>query len=414
MALSKRAQSEPNDSLNARSLAAEVTSAQLGRTVAAFGFISLISVPLQRGVARALSFLPNPDALAWILSLLVLATLFVLVTLQLAKSLAWAFPDATLKTLRPLLRVWHIVSYPFWRGVAGLMQFVSLPVEKADVSVQLQLLRQHIDEEEAQLHNSEKSNSEKSLIKNVLDFSEVVADDIMVPRADVVWISSEDPPETVLNILQESSHTRFPICEGTPDKVVGYLHIKDLTFLQTAYVEGQVTLTQLARPLAFVPESAKALSLLERFRLEHTHLAVVVDEFGGVAGIITMEDLLEELVGEIQDEFDLEQAGVSVLANGDLLADGSLRLDDLQEKYGLEFADADEDTLGGYVFGRLGRQVKVGDEVELETFRLRVLKVNGPRVTRVRIVRLHKKLSEESEVNQPSVAALLTNSILMD
>ena len=403
MALSKRAQTEPKEAL-----AAEVTSAQLGRTVAAFAFIALLSGPVQTGLARVLSFLPSTGALVWILSLLSLSTLFVLVTLQLAKSVAWAFPETTLKKLQPVLRIWHYLSYPLWRGVSGLMQLVRLPVQKADVSVQLQTLRQHINEEA----QAQPDNPEKSLIKNVFDFSEVVADDIMVPRADVMWISTEDAPETVLNELQESSHTRFPICEGTPDEVVGYLHIKDLTFLQTAYLEGRVTLTQLARPLIFVPESAKGISLLERFRLEHTHLAIVVDEFGGMAGIITMEDLLEELVGEIQDEFDLEEAGVSVLASGDFLADGSVRLDDLSEKHGLEFGEVDEDTLGGFVFGRLARQARVGDEVVLDTFKLRVLKANGPRVTRVRIV-LPKGEGVELPT-KPSVGALLTNSMFMD
>ena len=388
--LSKHVPDNPAEAL------ANVTSAQLGRGAASLGYALLLTPLLQ----NVLSLLLPEAWLSWTLSVLLLAGIFVAVTTHLAKPLTWAYPKRAFQVLRGPLELWRLLSYPFWRPVSALSRLLNLPAPQTGSGASLEKLREQLE--------LEQDDRRGGLLKNVLDFATVLADDIMVPRADVSWLSAKDAPEIILNKMQESSHTRFPLCDGTPDEVLGYLHVKDFTFLQTAFLEGRVPLGQLTRPLVFVPQSAKAIELLERFRLERTHMAVVVDEFGGMAGIVTMEDLLEELVGEIQDEFDLEQAGVVDLGS-QLLAEGSVRLDDLEKRHGLAFGETNEDTLGGLVFGRLGREARTGDEVGVANLRLRVLRVNGPRVTRVRIV---KTSAETEETATPAV--LLTSSLFID
>lgn len=225
---------------------------------------------------------------------------------------------------------------------------------------------------------------ELDLVRNVLAFHERTAADLMVPRPDVEWVSARERVEEALERVEESGHSRFPLIDGSADDVVGYVHARDLIFARST--GGEVDLATLARPVAFVPEQARAGTLLRRFQREGSHLGVVVDEFGGISGLVTLEDVLEELVGEIRDEFDPVEADLRSLANGDTLVDGGVRLEELERSLGLAFGDPEEDTVGGYIFGRLAREVAPGDEVTLAGARLRVEGVEGLRVTLVRVI----------------------------
>ena len=386
--LSKRA-SEQLDSAEQASYVPDIASAQVGRTVAAFLYVLLFISPLKQLFDLLLSPVSSLLWLSPVLAFSTLVCLFVLFVLQFAKVVATAFPDVTFRFFRRPLQIWKILSYPFWAGIVRLMRSINLPIQRSDVDVQMGFFRQLIDEEAKRQPN----DGEKQLIKNVLDFNEVDAHDVMVPRPDVVWLSSEDSLDIILEQMQESGHTRFPLCEGTADNVIGYLHAKDLAFLQPSLLPAPIDVKQLARPIAFVPETAQALALLERFRSERSHMAIVVDEFGGMSGIVTMEDLLEELVGEIQDEFDAEDADVKALTGGDLLVDGGVHLEELEESLGLYFGEVEEDTLGGYIFGRLAREVEVGDVIDIPGANLQVVEVDGLRVTKVRLSQKKKKQS---------------------
>jgi CBS domain containing-hemolysin-like protein len=312
-------------------------------------------------------------------ALLLLLSLFLLylVTLLLGRVAATMAPAGVIRAMRLPLRGWSVVAAPlitlsYWTD-SWVQRRSRGPAE--DTSERL----------EALLESSGLGDEDLKLISNALRFRDRSVGELMVPRPDVTWLSTNDDPARVRRLASESGHSRFPLCLDSPDQVVGYVHVRDLEL--HGFSANAQDLRAIARPVSFVPETAEAMSLLRRFQREKSHMAVVVDEFGGMAGIVTLEDLLEELVGEIRDEFDHEEeVDVTLLRNGEVLVDGSVRLDDLERGYGLDFGDVEEETVGGFVFGRLAREVSAGDEVDLEGAVLRVEGVEGLRVTRVRVI----------------------------
>ena len=218
--------------------------------------------------------------------------------------------------------------------------------------------------------------AKRDLLANVFELSERVARQVMVPRADVVYLSTTRALGENLEIARRSGHTRFPLCEGDLDHPVGLVHIKDL--FRAAQLPGD--LRQVQRPLPFVPETLGLDRLLPRMLSERVHLAAVVDEYGGVSGIVTLENVLEEIVGPIQDEFDAEKPELVRRDDGAFLVSGAMLVVDLEDELGLEFSPRDEDTVGGVVLSELGQSPRVGDRVRLGPLRLEVLELEGNRV----------------------------------
>jgi CBS domain containing-hemolysin-like protein len=204
----------------------------------------------------------------------------------------------------------------------------------------------------------------------------------MVPRADIVWLDARRSNEENVRVVRESAHTRYPLCEGDVDHVVGILNLKDL-FLQPPGTD----LRGLARTPLFVPEGVSIDRLMRQFQRSRTHLAVVIDEYGGTQGVVSIEDVLEELIGEIQDEFDEEAPKVQDLGGGRLSVDASVPADELAETVGIEDGGQEEevDTLGGLVLARLGRIARPGDVVTIGGRRVEVSRVRGRRIVRVTI-----------------------------
>ncbi|MEX2542821.1 MAG: hemolysin family protein [Trueperaceae bacterium] len=300
-----------------------------------------------------------------------------LVLLLVGRMVAGMAPVRLLLVMRVPLRAWSLLAAPLvavsYRADAWV-QRRSYDAASEDTGERLS----------AWLDSSGLSGDELSLIHNALRFRERSLGELMVPRPDVAWLSTNDDPERILQQVRDSGHSRFPLCLDSPDQVIGYVHVRDLGLLRTA--PSSQELRAAARPVSFVPETAEAMTLLRRFQREQSHMAVVVDEFGGTAGIVTLEDLLEELVGEIRDEFDEEEVEITPLRNGQVLLDGAVRLEELERGYQLDFGDVEEETVGGYVFGRLAREVTAGDEVGVGDAVLRVEGVQGLRVTRVRLI----------------------------
>jgi CBS domain containing-hemolysin-like protein len=360
-----------------------LASVQFGRSLTAFGYVVLLTPPFTRmfdGLLRV-----TPGYLDVLFALTVIAVLYVIFVLQMGRIVAEAKLERVLQITKYPLQVWQWLSFPVWRPVVWASNLLkrSLIMLPSSIS-QSEMIKRLLDEDTSKENPEQKQ--ERELLRNVLEFNGIVASEMMVPRPDVRWVDVNAPLAKVVEQITQSGHTRFPLCEGTPDKVIGYLHAKDIAFLQNDYLPGGIDLRKLARPVMFVPESVKAMSLLERFQKAKIHFAVVVDEFGSMAGIITLEDLLEELVGDIQDEFDVEETEVRSLESGEVLVDGSVHLEDLEHDLGISFGDVEEETVGGFIFGRLARTVQAGDEVEIEGATLRVEVVEGLRVTKVRIV----------------------------
>jgi CBS domain containing-hemolysin-like protein len=224
----------------------------------------------------------------------------------------------------------------------------------------------------------------KEILINALDMRDRVVRDITTPRGDVVFLNTEDSFEENLKLAQESRHTRFPLCEGHLDQTIGQVHIKDLLPLLR---DSKPDLHRIKRELLPVPEMMPLEKLLTFFLNKHAHLGLVVDEFGGTVGIVTLDNVLEELVGDIQDEFDAEKPELRKVADGEFVVDGSLGLYELNDAMDLELESADVSTIGGYVTHLIGHLPKPGEQTRIDEYLATVSKADGRRVLEVHFKR---------------------------
>jgi len=225
--------------------------------------------------------------------------------------------------------------------------------------------------------------SEEEMLYKVFDFAEKEVNDVMVPRPEVVAISVDLPPQECLAAVIDSPYTRYPVYRDSLDDVIGILHVRDLfSALWDRGIEN-VQVEELVRPAHVVPETKDLGAMLAEFRRTNQHMALVVDEYGAMQGIVTLEDLLEEIVGEIEDEYDLPDESVEELGEGRIRVDGTFPIDDFNERFAKELPQEDYHTLAGFVFGQLGRAAEAGDEVLHDGMRFRVVDVDGPRIERL-------------------------------
>jgi CBS domain containing-hemolysin-like protein len=229
---------------------------------------------------------------------------------------------------------------------------------------------------------------EQEMLFRVFEFSELAARQVMVPRTEVTGLEVGMPPQEVFAVLRRTRHTKYPVYRETLDDVLGVLYVRDLLnrWTEAGAVEG-VDLQRLMREPLFVPDTTPIDDLLARMKRSRVHIGIVVDEYGGTAGLVTLEDVLERIVGEVRDEFELGRPEVDVLSDEEALVDGKVLVSDLNERFGLHLDDEEYDTVGGLVWGTLGRQPRVGDVVESDSYQLRVEAVQGRRVATVHLKR---------------------------
>jgi putative hemolysin len=231
----------------------------------------------------------------------------------------------------------------------------------------------------------ELQEAEEEMLYKVFDFASKEVSAVMVPRPEVVAIAAEMPPEEALRAVVDSPFTRYPVYRGTLDDVVGILHVRDLFGAIHDLGLASVELESIVRPAYVVPETKDLAALLADFRREKQHMAIVIDEYGDMEGIVTLEDLLEEIVGDIEDEFDLPNTSVERVDDTHIRIDGTYTIDDFNEAFGTELEQADFNTMAGLVFGELGRAPEVGDEVHTDGLRLSVLEVEGSRIMKLEV-----------------------------
>ncbi len=238
--------------------------------------------------------------------------------------------------------------------------------------------------------------SERKMIDAVLKMEETSARDLMVPRVDVVAVEELTPLPDIVATITGAGHSRVPVYRESIDQIVGVLYAKDL--LPFVFdTEQQPPLADLLRPTYVVPESKRVDDLLTELRRNRVHIAIVADEYGGTAGLITIEDILEEIVGEIQDEYDDETPLVSYIGEDELIADGRLPIEDAAEALGLTFSDDDYDTVAGFVHRHLGHLPKEGEQISAQGLRVEVLTVEGRRLRRLRLTRTADVQDEQRE-----------------
>jgi magnesium and cobalt transporter len=218
-----------------------------------------------------------------------------------------------------------------------------------------------------------------AMIEGVLQVSELQARDIMVPRAQMDLIDINDTPEVFLPKVIESGHSRFPVIGESKDDVIGILLAKDLL---RYYAGHESNVRDMLRPAVFIPESKRLNVLLKDFRRTRNHMAIVVDEYGGVAGLVTIEDVLEQIVGEIEDEYDFDETEAQILLdrNGLYRVKAQTSIEDFNSTFGTEFSDDEYDTIGGLLLNRFGRLPKRGEEIELDGLRFRVQRADSRRL----------------------------------
>lgn len=236
---------------------------------------------------------------------------------------------------------------------------------------------------------------ESELIDNVFDFADRLAKEIMVPRQDIVCLYTGDTMRQHMQTIQQSRHTRYPLCEEDKDHILGLVHIKDFMDL---YMHKRSNLNLIKRPILLVPETMPASKLLQLMRSQRTYLAMVIDEYGSTVGLIGLEDILEELVGNIQNEHNNEKEEIQPLTNGEYEFAGTVLLDDVEDLLHIPVEDdVDTDTIGGYVFNALGHTPKVQDEVTIGNYRFIVLEMQRFRIVRLRAipVPVEEKQAEE-------------------
>jgi CBS domain containing-hemolysin-like protein len=227
---------------------------------------------------------------------------------------------------------------------------------------------------------------EKEMIGRIFLLDQTVAREIMVPRMDITAIEKSMSVEQIQKLVLADGHSRFPVYEETIDRIIGLLYVKDL-FSNMPEPDGSFDIGLYLRRPYFVPESKVIGELLREFQARKLHLAVVVDEYGGVAGLVTLEDIIEEVFGEIQDEHDSEQAEISVLADGEYLVDAGLLVEKLQDYLGTEYEQGDYDTVGGLIYDLVGSVPKEGVKVKWFGLHLEVVEVAGQRIRRVKVTR---------------------------
>ncbi|MFF1818377.1 hemolysin family protein [Kribbella sp. NPDC058245] len=224
---------------------------------------------------------------------------------------------------------------------------------------------------------------ERRIVDDVFEAGSRQLRELMLPRTEVDFVDAEMPAYKAVKFAAERPHSRYPVMNGSADDIVGFVHVRDL--FDPAVASRSVRVGDLAREVLMLPDTAKLLPTLTEMRRRSTHLAIVLDEYGGTAGIVTLEDLVEELIGDIRDEYDEESPETTRFRSGDMEVDGLLNLDDFADETGLELPDGPYETVGGFLAAQLGKVPAVGESAQVDHHTLTVTEMDGRRVARVRL-----------------------------
>jgi CBS domain containing-hemolysin-like protein len=378
-----------------------IAAVQLGVTISSLGLGWVGEATVVRMVMPVFNFLPEnyKFAAAHTVSIVIAFTLITVLHVVLGelipKSIALQYSEkVSLFVALPMKIIKQIFS-PVIFVLNGLGRMV-LKLFKIPATRTSHLA--HSTEELNMLINASYNEgvlneTEKELLHNVFKFSDLTAKQVMIPRTDMACIPSDINFDELNKLAAESQYTRYPVYEENLDHITGIIHVKDLYSILLNNEEFSVE--KLLRPVFLVPETITMDNLLREFQKRQSQIAIVIDEFGGTSGLITLEDVLEEILGEVQDEFDEdEEADIKELSENTYLTNAMMRLDEIAEFFEIEMIDEDVDTIGGLVVKILGKIGEIGDVVKIQNLECTIKEIDGARVTKLMIV---KKLPEEIE-----------------
>ena len=364
-----------------------IAAMQLGVTATSLG-IGALGEPV---LARVLDTV-TATVVAFILAFLIVTFLHVVIGELVPKGIALSYSDRVALAVSAPVRAFFLLFKPvIWvlqkssELVLALFGMKSLeggtpPLSEAELRMLLESSSEH----------GQIEKEEPEMLYKVFDFADKEASDVMVTRPEVVALSIDLPPAECLAAVIDSPYTRYPVYRGTLGNIIGILHVRDLFSQMIEFGIEQVKIEELLREPHLVPETKDLAALLADFRRTGQHMAIVVDEYGGMEGIATLEDLLEEIVGEIEDEFDLPDESVERVAEDTIHVDGTFSIDDFNEEFDADLPVEDYHTLAGFVFGQLGHAPVPGDFVEHDGLRFEVLEVEGSRIDRL-VVRFERR-----------------------
>jgi magnesium and cobalt exporter, CNNM family len=375
-------------------------TAQFTLTLLRFAIAALATVHLAEPLLNAFNAQSLNPTLGYAMVLLLVA----LFTFLVADLLPLAFGEARADRLAPMAgEVMRLLETGLKPVVVGLSRLIGALIDTWSDGEQGQVTEEEIMSlVDVGQKDGVIEDEEKEMISAVLEFGETLAREVMVPRLDIAALDIETPLAEALNEFVQSGHSRLPVYEETIDNIKGLLYAKDLLNVWRGGGSTQGQIKPLLRPVYFVPETKRADMLFKELQNRKVHLAVVVDEYGSTAGIVTIEDLIEEIVGDIQDEYDFdEEAEFVQLGPDEYRVDGGINLDDFNDLLDVELPMEENDTLGGYILSALGRVAEVGEVVEDDRLHMRVESVEGRRIRNVHVMRKSPPAEKtESETSQ--------------
>jgi CBS domain containing-hemolysin-like protein len=374
-----------------------IAAMQLGVTLTSLGIGALGEQALSHAFDDVMSTI-----LAVLLAYLILTFLHVVIGELVPKGIALGHSEGTALFVSAPVRGFFIVMRPLiyflQRSTEIVLRWLGLQPPGAEDEVHSEAeLRMLVSQS---TRGGEIEEQEQEMLYKVFDFADKEASDVMVPRPEVVALSIDLPPEQCLEAVMDSPYTRYPVYRESLDNVVGILHVRDLFAAMRDRGMHEVKVEDLIRPAHIVPETKDLAALLAEFRRANQHMAIVVDEYGDMEGIVTLEDLLEEIVGDIEDEFDLPDESIEQVDEDTIKVDGTFPIDDFNERFQTTLPDEDYHTLAGFVFGLLGRQPEVGDDISHDGMRFDVLEVEGSRINKLAVTfeqRRDQKERDEGE-----------------
>lgn len=315
------------------------------------------------------------------------------------KSVALQDPERTsLFVARPTLWVERIFKPAIWAlngsGNALLRLFGVQPASGHQLVHSVQELKMLVT---ASAEGGVVEADERKMLHAVFDFGDLIVRQVMIPRTEMIAVEADIPLPEIISLVSQSTYTKFPVYDDSLDQIIGIVHVKDLLEAVQQPDFQQLTARKYLREPLFVPETISVNSLLRRFRDNRQHIAIIMDEYGGTAGLVTLEDLLEEIVGEVSDPFDRGQPEFQTQPDGSILIDGLTLIEDVNQQLGLKLAEPNYDTIAGFVLGKLGRIAQPGDFVEGGGVNIKVEDMDGMRIARVSLHRIVASTESGSE-----------------